>query len=359
MSQRQEKTPGLFQEFDALASMSTWGVLLLDRSVELQFASSAACLLLGEKNLVALKLVWPAVQRKLELSRVSELKKGDDPLRYRMNFTTATGMRALRLEVYSLEHKGCENYLALLKDRHALDEPETQFLLASQLRAQTHRVAAIVHDLNAPINNILLTLELLDPGFRGADTGHLPAEILQRLQRYRLVLREELTRLSRLIRTLPEQLNPAKAPQEEFDLRTVLEEVHRELKHDAAARQIRRSLVNSPTPLPVCGAQDRIRVALFNVAALLIEATSSPGNLSVEASRHQDQAQVIFYCDSACVAAGSIGVLQRLSLPEDGVSMGLFVARLIAEFYDGEIITETRPGSGAGFRVSLPLRPVH
>ena len=327
MAQRQ-KQPS-FQEFDALASMSKWGVLLLDRSVELQFASSVACSLLGEKNLAALKLAWPEVQRKLQFSRVSELKEGNGPLRYRIDFTTATGVRPLRLEIYSLEQKGCDNYLALLKNRQTLDESETQFLLASQLRAQTYHVAAIVHDLNAPINNMLLTLELLDSGFRYADTGQFSAEILQRLQRYRLVLREELTRLSGLVKTLPEQLNPSSAPQEEFDLRTVLEEVHRKLKHDAAAKQIRRSIVNSPTPLPVYGAQDRIKLALFNVAVLLMEATRSAGNLSVETSARENQARVILHCDSACVTAESFGVLHRLSLPADAVGMGLFAARLI------------------------------
>jgi signal transduction histidine kinase len=359
MPQRQEKTAKRFQEFDALASMGPWGVLLLDRSMELQFASSAACLLLGETKLATLKRAWPEVQRKLEFSRISALKEGDDPLCYRINFTTATGVRPLRLEIYSLEHKECDNYLALLKNRETLEEGETQLLLASQLQAQTYHVGAIVHDLNAPINNMLLTLELLDSGFRYADTGQLPAEILQHMQRYRLVLREELTRLSALIRTLPEQLNPPTAPQEEFDLRSVVQEVQRKLKHDAAAKQIRCHLVNSATPLPVYGVQDRIKLAFFNVAVLLIEATRSAGNLSMETLARQNQVQVIFYCDSAVVAAESIGGLHRLSIPTDAVGKGLFASRLIIELYDGEIAVETGRSNGAGFRISLPLRPLH
>jgi hypothetical protein len=68
-------------------------------------------------------------------------------------------------------------------------------------------------------------------------------------------------------------------------------------------------LGNLPTPLPVYGAQDRIKLALFNVTALLIEATRSAGNLSVETLQHQNQARVIFHCDSALVAAERIAVL--------------------------------------------------
>jgi signal transduction histidine kinase len=359
MPQRQEKTLKRFREFDALASMSAFGVLLLDREAGLQFASSIACLLLGEKSQGSLQRVWPDVQSKLNFSRLPELKEGGDPLRYRVDYSTPAGPRLLRLEAYSLEHKSCDSYLVLLKNRQTLDDAESQFLLASQLRAQTYFTAALVHDLNAPINNILLTLELLDAGFRQVAGNSLPADLVQRLHRYQTVLREEMTRLNALVKSLPERLGAAKSPQEEFDLRAVVEEVNRRLKHDAAAKQMRRNLELGSSPLPVYGSQERIRLALFNVAMLLLESARSAGNLRIAATQHEHQAQVAVYCDTARMDARSMAVLHRLSLPSDPPGIGLFAARLIVEYYDGELAAETDADIGAGFRISLPLRPMH
>lgn len=350
-------------ELNALAELMNCGVLLLDAAAGLQFASAYACRLLGYKSQAAVKKDWPSVFQKLDLRQMERQQEGGEPVRIKIDFPIsicangANGapdtVRLLRLEIYPFERENRGSFLVLLKDRQVLDGLGMQLLLASQIGIQSYLAHAFVHDINGPINNIQLTLELLKSGLQNA--GMLSSDLLQRLQRYQTVLKEELLRLSGLIRTLPGELSPPASAAEPFDVRTVVDEIVRRLKHEAAARQIRRSLISSPVPLWTNGSRGQIRLALFSLAIMLLEATRPGGLLTIVVEKSEAGAEIGIRSDNAELAESHFAGLRQLFFPTQQNGSGVFAARLAIESQGGGVTMEKQSDKGIGVRVLLPL----
>ena len=346
-------------ELNALSNLINCGALLLDGDKELRFASPNAYQLLGFESENAIRNGWEKVLSWFELSRLDTLKAGGEPLRFRAECPLSGSMRLLRLEAYRLESGGRGSFLVLLKDRQLLDNLNRQLLLASQIGIQAYVANSLVHDLNGPINNIQLTLELLRSSLNEL-TSSLPNEVFQRLQRYQSVLKEETHRLSSLIKALPSSLNPPSLKPEQFDVREVVEEVMGRLRHEAAAKQIRRTIMTPPYEVTITGSPDHIKLALFNLAIMLVEATSTGGNLLLKAERRAHVAEITLCSDAAHMAEESFNELHQLFFSSSCTSsnrhsLGLFAARLVIESHGGDLAFETKSSHEVVFRALLPL----
>ena len=344
-----------YGEVTALASLVPCAVLLLGVDMQLRFASPGALQLLGYDNTEALRNAWPETLQKLDLPQIESVPQGQKPLRFRVDCDLTGATRLLRLEVHRLEQGSQGEFLVLLKDRQVLDHVHKQLLLASQMNIQAYLANALVHDLNAPINNIQLTLELLRCGLMEFSDNAVGEITAQRLQRYQSVLKEETQRLSRLIKMLPNSLNPPKSTKDQFDLCEVIEEVMGRLRHEAAAKHIRRSIEMPASELVIGGSRDRIKLALFNVAIVLIENTAMSGNLSIKADKEEGLAKISLCSDAAPGLDERVDGLEHLCFSSSKQSPGLFTARLVIESQGGELIYETLPGRSACFRAILPL----
>ncbi len=350
-------TPGSnTAEFEALANILNCSVLLLDGGTHLQFASSEAPLLFGSIDIHALRHDWRDYYGRLKMPDITLLEKNSKPLHYRTQLNTSQSSRLLRMDIYPLRHEKRDSYMLLIKDREVLDALEQQFVFASYHHVQRYLSSSLVHDLNAPINTMRITLELIDRIPFGNALG-ASSDPIAKWDRYKSILREELNKLKAQVAGLPNLCGVGQESMSTvFDLCDVIKDVARCLKHETTSKQIRPELLIPPHALMVQARPSEVRLALLNLACSLLEATPQGGHFEMIASCNETVAEVIFGGDDTRLAAAAIDGYDQLTLAPKGVDIGLRVARLMVERHGGEVQINTSGGdSVTNVRVLLPM----
>ena len=341
-------------EFAALAKMLNLGVVLLDNETNLQFASASALVLLDYEDSKALKRKWRGSFEQLKLPDLAALEKNSRPLRHRVKISTPTFQRMLRMEIHALRHGTCDCYLILLKDNESFDAIERQLLIASQVQLQRYRAASLAHDLNAPVNTLRITLELMHHIMAtGISDG---GDIGLKWVRYHDIFRAELANLKSIIATIPAPSNfDIDSTPTMFDLGSMIEEIGVVLKHETAAKQIRRNWSLPPHPIAIYGRPSEIRLALFNIAVVFVESINGGGTLSLAMTSNDAGVEIIFSADAAILAGQVVDEFEQVTLTTQKNGVGLFAARLILEAHGGNMRFNLGPGGiGVMTLVSIP-----
>jgi signal transduction histidine kinase len=234
-----------------------------------------------------------------------------------------------------------------------VDVLETDLLLASQMRSQAHLYGALAHDLRAPLNAMQITLELLADTLFSGGAGTNSSD----QQRYIAVLKEELARLNRTLCTMLDHSIPLSAASQEFDLRTILEEVAALLGTQAKRHHVDLQLRLPDREIKVIGHRDRLKQALINVAINGLEAMPGGGRLRINMVVPDATVNIIVRDDGPGIANELLDEIYQIyfTTKKSGSGMGLYVARLVLESHGGDIQVVNQPGGGACFTLTLPL----
>ena len=346
-------TPNI-AEFEALAKLLNFSVLLLDRDTNLRFASADAHLMFGSADADDLKRGWQDFYKRLRLPDLFRLEKNSKPLRYRTELRISNSTRLLRMEIYALQHAECECYVMLLMDRQILRGLEQQLVLASHHRVQRYLIATLVHDLNAPINTMRITMELVERMGFNTELG-APSDLVTKWERYRGILREELGKLTTQVADIPNLFGPTNdVIPEAFDFRDVITYVANFLKHETASKQIHLELLLPEYPIIVHGGLFDLKLALLNLAVSLVEAARQGEHLRMQAVSSEIFMEVVLHAGAEQIEPREDS--ENLAFAPTGRGTGIYVARLLVEAYGGEVHvavpTETQ---GATIRLQLPL----
>jgi signal transduction histidine kinase len=333
----------------ALSHLMDVGVLLVNASHHLDFANPRACELLGSADTAEVERRWPEVRRLLDpvLGPVERRASRLD-----LDVPGPGGPRALRCQAYTLGEAEHQVFLLLLRDRVMLDALETDLLLASQLRALTRVYRAVTHDLKAPLNAMVLNLDLLQSALRRGE-GAREAEASEQ---YLGVLREELERLDRSLLALLAETTPAGRGREEFDARAIVEEIERLLLPQARLQHVALEAHLPGTALRIAGQRDRLKQAILNVAINALEAMSDGGALELRLAALPDLAEVLIIDSGPGIPEEVRPRIfdMHFTTKSSGTGIGLYVARSIVEAHGGEISFGSVPGRGSEFRVRVP-----
>jgi signal transduction histidine kinase len=238
-----------------------------------------------------------------------------------------------------------------------LDALETDLLLASQLRALARVYNAVTHDLKAPLNAMVLNLDLLQGALRRGE-GTSEAE---EGEQYLAVLREELERLDRSLLALLSETTPAGRGREEFDARAMVREIERLLLPQARQQRVALEARLPGTALRIAGQRDRLKQAILNVAINALEAMSEGGELELRLEARPDE--VLPDHAEVLITDSGPGIPEEMrqrifdmhyTTKTSGTGIGLYVARSIVEAHGGEISVDSAPGRGSEFRLRLP-----
>ena len=341
-------------QLDALSRIMNVGALVLGPAAGLEFASPIACDLLGAASPAELSGKWEALKRPL-LGDAAELPSGAVPSRRVADLRLEGGGRSLRVETYRLG-EAAAGYLVLVKDRRTVDMLETDLVLASQMRSLAHVYRVLAHDLRAPLNSMQLAVDLLDDGADPDPSRASPAS-QERRRRHLAILREELGRLDRIVRTMLEQKEALGSASSAFDLRGIIQEIGRLLLPQARRQRVEMKLELPRDPVPVTGYRDRLKQALLNLAIRALEAMPEGGRLTMRAGIHGATAVVTVEDSGPGVPAALLDEIYQIHFTtrKSASGIGLYMARLVVESHGGEIVEEGRPGEGARFRLTLPL----
>jgi signal transduction histidine kinase len=148
-----------------------------------------------------------------------------------------------------------------------------------------------------------------------------------------------------------------------FDLTTSVNEACAEGRTLASSRDIELTCVVSSTPMQITGDPQSVRRLFLILIDNAIKYTPPGGRVAVELHRDDRHAVGVITDTGIGIAEHELPyIFDRFwradkvrSRQAGGAGLGLSIAQWIAKRCGGEILVESKPGSGSVFKVSLPL----
>jgi signal transduction histidine kinase len=349
-----ERSSQAQRRFDSLLQVMDVGVLLLNPNKGLDFANPRAQRLLGCADADALQRRWDELRPRLEDRLASCARAGPNGTQLDMDVPTAAGTNRLRIEFYQLTEDECQGHLLLVKNRDTVDVLENELRLAVQMRSVARFYMAFAHDLKAPLNAMVMNIELLRRTLGDAHNGDPQASDQQ--QRYIDVLKDEIVRLDRDLQMLLSEAALPSASAEVFDLRELVHTLEALLSPQAKQQHVTLATHVPEASVLFSGHRDRLKQALLNVTINAIEAMPTGGQLSVELRAADSMAQLVVADTGPGIPPEMLEEIYKMhfTTKEGGTGVGLYVARSVVEAHGGTIRVESAPGRGTRFEIVLP-----
>ena len=325
---------------EALGRLETGIVILQPGRAELW--NERATELLG----VRLPTAWSAVAE--ELSR--RVDRGDRRLEKGCLEDHGAGPdRRLEVEVQATS----DRTVVVLREEAALRALENDLRDATRLRNLSRVFLGAAHDLRAPLNAMVLNLQLAR---RRAARAEM--EEAEKLDEDLTIVEKEMGRLQRMVERLLSQTRTEADAPERVDVSDVVRDVVSLLEPTARTQSTR--LVASPLELPavVRLRRDHLQQVLLNLAMNGLEALESGGRLEIGVEARGAHVAVEVRDDGPGIPAEVMPRLfdLRFTTKPGGSGVGLYVARSLVEGAGGGIEVES-DAEGTRFRLLLPVVP--
>ncbi|HXE31052.1 MAG TPA: ATP-binding protein [Terriglobales bacterium] len=330
------------------------GLLLFDASGQSVMASAATPRLLGlpagdiaGRPVEALfpgpsgldRAVRLAVRQKVALtSRETDRLPGGRPILARLDLVR--------------DRSGQFGSLLTLRDAEPVYRLENELEVARRLSAVGRLTRGVAHEVKNPLNAMAIHLDLLREKAGAEATG---------LQPHIEIMRREIDRLDRVVRTFLDFSRPVELNLQVGDLSEMVQSVAQLVQAGAAAKGIDVE-VRAPAPGPnVWLDRDLVEQALLNLVnngLQAMEAAAGPGILQLEVFE-QDHYGLIRVRDQG----PGVPVEDREKIFDlyfttrtEGTGIGLALAARIMQLHHGAIELEPSAPPGASFVLRFPLR---
>jgi len=332
------------------------GMLMLESDLRLGFANNRAAELLGSHEPAELSHCWndrflPRLHD--VLSRFAGAAAGR---RAEIELPPDAAAPRLTLEFYELGEDTRDGFLVLVKSAESLEALQRELGLAIQMRGLTRFYAAFAHDLKAPLNAMVMTLELLKLSVQG--TGGDGAAHQKQLE-YMAVLNDEIRRLDRQVRALLSHTAPPSEGRHELDLRAVLHDLDALLAPQAKRQRVSLTTHLPEQPVTLIGNADRLKQAMLNILINALEAMPDGGALTMALERRNGSARITVQDNGPGIPADLRGAIYEMhfTTKNGGTGVGLYVARSVVQAHGGTIEVQTARDAGTTFTLTLPLEP--
>jgi PAS domain S-box-containing protein len=243
-----------------------------------------------------------------------------------------------------------------ITDRKLAEEASRNLAHAARLTAVGELTASIAHEINQPLAAILTN----------ADAAELLLESksppLDEVRKILADIRYDDIRASEIIRHI-RLLTRKRAMQiKSLDVNDVAAEVVKLMESEALRRSVSLSTEFTASPATIFGDRVHLQQVLINLILNGMEAMADTPEgerrLVVRTSTNGQRRVEISVTD--CGQGISSEKLPRLfdsffTTKEDGMGLGLAIARSIIDAHEGHIFAENNPAAGATFRFDLPL----
>ena len=344
----------LEQRMGALVKALDVGLIVLEPNLELGFANGRAAELLGCSDSGELARRWDHDVRP-RLADIPRQLAGAADRRADMELAQGAGAARLTLEFYELGDAHREGFLVLVKSAEPLEALQSELGLAIQMRGLTRFYAAFVHDLKAPLNAMVMTLELLRLGMQG---GKADEAARAKQLKYVGVLNEEIRRLDRQLRTLLSHTAPSSDGPQALDLRTVVEDLDALIAPQAKRQRVTLTVRLPDQPITLVGHADRLKQAMLNIIINALEAMPDGGELAITLEAHDEVAALTLRDTGPGIPPAVLGEIYAMhfTTKSGGTGVGLYVARSVMQAHGGSIEVHSAPGDGTTFILTLPLQ---
>jgi two-component system, NtrC family, sensor kinase len=242
--------------------------------------------------------------------------------------------------------------LAFNRMAEELEARQEQIIHSRKIASLGTLVSGVAHELNNPINNIILTIDSLTSGRK------VPEE------RRHTMLEDILTqavRASGIVKNLLDFSRSETAIIEDLDVARTLRETIKISENQITVNNIELH-VDLAADLPVIkGNRQALQQVFINLVANAVHAMPGGGELWIRAAESQDRKILITIQDT-----GSGIAEEHLPYIFDpffttkevgkGTGLGLSVSHGIIKKHGGRITVESSPGIGSTFAITLPIK---
>ena len=355
LRQERRRTVAADQRLQRLADMMDVGLLLLSRDRQVEFASAQSRALLGLPADPSAS-DWRQALEPLERFLQNGPPDRDSGNQADLEVVRLGKTRRVRCQVYPLDEEGNAGHLVQLRDHELLHAVETDLRMAAQLRALTRVYRGVAHDLRAPLNAMVLNLELLR---RSLDPTTPRREDLEsKQQRWVTVIEQELQRLRRALDVLLAQTAPPSEKAEPFDLRGVLEEIEALLYPQARQQYVTVEVAVPDDMVTVVALRDQVKQSALNVAINALEVMPEGGKLAMALERDDRRARMRISDTGPGIPPELREKIfdMHFTTKESGTGIGLYVARSMFEAQGGTLKAASSGPEGTTFELELPLQ---
>ena len=242
--------------------------------------------------------------------------------------------------------------LAFNRMAEELEARQEQIIHSRKIASLGTLVSGVAHELNNPINNIILTIDSLVGGRKITDE--------RRLTMLKDILNQAV-RASEIVKHLLDFSRSDRAIIEDLDIAQVLQETIQISENQITVNNIKLR-VDLATDLPVIkGNRQALQQVFINLLTNAVHAMPSGGELLISAVRESDRKIVIRVRDT-----GSGISEEHLPYIFDpffttkkvgtGTGLGLSVSYGIIKKHGGIITVNSSPGKGSTFTIVLPAK---
>jgi signal transduction histidine kinase len=283
------------------------GVVLLGGGGEPQWADDRALALLGCRDSGELAARWPAIRQRLPQAAGSSAELPDaielppevtGGRQVQVSLVQVAGTAAGADAGAGAKGNGLRPAALLVQDAEIAAALESDLRAASQMRSLAQIAPAVAHDLRAPINAMVLNLEVLKETLAAGVAGALPAQPpraygpaaagrdpRERQQRYVSVLREELSRLHQSLELFLAHISPRGDRLETLDLRGPAQDLAALLRPTAHKQQVKIEVLLPEAAVPVLAQRHQLRQALLHLGLAALEQVPRDGKLQIRLDR--------------------------------------------------------------------------
>ncbi|MCE3605952.1 hybrid sensor histidine kinase/response regulator [Massilia sp. P8910] len=240
----------------------------------------------------------------------------------------------------------------------------TQVELERSLKMRDDFMSMVAHELRTPLNTLFLETQL-----RGMqlDKGNMAAFSEENMRK--MVARDG-RQIQSMIRLINDMVDVSRIRSGKLSIRpaeTELSALLSRIVSDLAQRtEAAGGTIELHAPAPVAGVWDEFRVEQIIINLLtnaLRYGGSKPVKISLEA---RDGYAIIVVRDQGVGIAPEdqlriFAPFERAGTKDvrEGLGLGLYIARQLAESHDGTLDVDSAPNQGAAFRLTLPLHGSH
>ena len=248
--------------------------------------------------------------------------------------------------------------LVLVEDITLPKRLERQMLLTERLTTAGRMAAGVAHELNNPLATIAGCAEALKERARDPELGEVPG--FKDFPSYLTLIEEEAYRCKEITGSLLHFVRDPGSRRTPTDLIALVDKIMELLGHQPRFAQSRLVPDLDPTLPLVVANEGHLRQVFLGIAANALEAMEGRGTLTVRSCRRSEsEVEVIFEDQGPGIPED---ILPRIfdpffttKPPSQGTGLGLAIAQGIVADHGGRIEVVPQTGSGAVFRVVLPV----
>jgi len=261
--------------------------------------------------------------------------------------------RLYSINVVPLVHnKKITGTLIYIEDITEKRRDEARLRRAENLASLTTLAAGVAHEIKNPLGSISIHLQLLQKAL--AKKSDLKGK---KTDKYFSVIKEEIERLNRIVVDFLFAVRPMNLELREGDINELLSQIMEFVKFEMEQSKI-VCMLELDKKLPKILFDERyMKQALLNLVKNA-QAAMPKGGVFTVATKFADNEIRISLCDTG------VGIskenLAKIFEPyfttrETGTGLGLTQVYKIIREHQGEITVDSSPGTGAEFRITLPV----